>query len=487
MQLGALVAAAGPALEAMITGPPLDDAAATVEVSSITHDSRLVTSGALFCCVRGLSDDGHRFAFAAVEAGAAALLCDHPLGTGSTELVVEDVRPAMAQLAAAFHGQPSHALQVVGVTGTNGKTTTVHLLASILRAAGRPTGIIGTLTGTRTTPESTDLQATLAQMRDRGDRAVVLEVSSHSLVQHRVDAITFAAVAFTNLSRDHLDYHASMEDYFKAKASLFAASFAPIAVIDTDGPYGRLLASTTDVPTVVRVGSNRAATGDTASELEILEVGASSSRARWRGIELAIPLGGRFNVSNAVLAAELGLALDAPLDAIAAGIAAAGPVPGRFEQIDAGQPFTIVVDYAHTPDGIEQVLAAARELAPDGRVLVLFGCGGDRDPTKRPFMARAAEEGADLVAVTSDNPRREDPEQILADVLSGFSVRPWLVEPDRRAAIAAVLAEARRGDIVVLAGKGHETTQDHGTHLEPFDDRVVAREEAQRLVEGDAP
>jgi UDP-N-acetylmuramoyl-L-alanyl-D-glutamate--2,6-diaminopimelate ligase len=162
-------------------------------------------------------------------------------------------------------------------------------------------------------------------------------------------------------------------------------------------------------------------------------------------------------------------------------------VPGRFEQIDAGQPFTIVVDYAHTPDGIEQVLAAARELAPDGRVLVLFGCGGDRDPTKRPFMARAAEEGADLVAVTSDNPRHEDPEQILADVLSGFSVRPWLVEPDRRAAIAAVLAEARRGDIVVLAGKGHETTQDHGTHLEPFDDRVVAREEAQRLVEGDAP
>jgi UDP-N-acetylmuramoyl-L-alanyl-D-glutamate--2,6-diaminopimelate ligase len=299
-----------------------------------------------------------------------------------------------------------------------------------------------------------------------------MEVSSHALVQHRVEATTFAAVAFTNLSRDHLDYHASMEDYFKAKASLFAPRFAPIAVIDVDGPYGRLLASTSDVPTIIRTGVSR---------VEILELGASASRARWRDVELYIPLGGRFNVANAVLAAELALALGAGTADVAAGIAAAGPVPGRFEQVDVGQPFTVVVDYAHTPDGLEQLLAAARELAGEGRVLVLFGCGGDRDPTKRPFMARAAEEGADVVVVTSDNPRHEDPAHIIDEVLTGFSARPWRVEPDRRVAIAALLAEARKGDIVVLAGKGHETTQQLGDRLEPFDDRVVVVEEARRL------
>jgi UDP-N-acetylmuramoyl-L-alanyl-D-glutamate--2,6-diaminopimelate ligase len=473
MELGALVAAAGPVVDALRSGPRPPG---TTEITAITHDSRAVVPGALFCCVRGQHDDGHRFAPAAVEAGAAALLVDHPLGSGVPEVVVEDVRAAMAHLAAAFHGHPSRALQVVGVTGTNGKTTTVHLLASILRAAGRPANVIGTLTGTRTTPEATDLQATLAGMRDAGDRAAVLEVSSHALVQHRVDGMTFAAVAFTNLSRDHLDYHASMEDYFKAKASLFTASFAPIAVIDVDGPYGRLLASTTDIPTVIRTGL------EANPDVEIVELGPSSSRARWRGVDIEVPLGGRFNVANALVAAELAIALGvAPTD-IAPGLAGAGPVAGRFEHVDAGQPFTIVVDYAHTPDGIEQLLAAARELAPTGRLLFLFGCGGDRDPSKRPFMARAAEEGADLVAVTADNPRTEDPRKILDDILAGFTARPWLVELDRRAAIAAVLAEARPGDLVVLAGKGHETTQDFGSHVEPFDDRVVAAEEARRLA-----
>jgi UDP-N-acetylmuramoyl-L-alanyl-D-glutamate--2,6-diaminopimelate ligase len=269
-----------------------------------------------------------------------------------------------------------------------------------------------------------------------------------------------------------------MEEYFKAKASLFSERYAPIAVIDTDGPYGRLLASTTDVPTVVRVGITP------GSGVEIVELGASSSRVRWRDVELHVPLGGRFNVSNAVLAAELATALGVAPEVVAKGIAAAGPVPGRFEQVDAGQPFTIVVDYAHTPDGLEQLLMAARELAGAGRVLVLFGCGGDRDATKRPFMARAAQEGADLVVVTSDNPRTEDPRQILDDIMSGFSTRPWLVEADRRAAIAALLAEAGPGDIVVLAGKGHESTQDHGSYVEPFDDRVVAAEEARRLAGG---
>jgi UDP-N-acetylmuramoyl-L-alanyl-D-glutamate--2,6-diaminopimelate ligase len=297
------------------------------------------------------------------------------------------------------------------------------------------------------------------------------------MVQHRVVGTTFAAVAFTNLSRDHLDYHASMEDYFKAKASLFTAQYAPAAVIDVDGPYGRLLASTSDIPLIVRAG---------LSQVEILELGPASSRARWRDVELHIPLGGRFNVANAVLAAELATTLGIGPDAIVDGIASAGAVPGRFEQVDVGQPYSIVVDYAHTPDGLEQVLAAARELAGDHRVLVVFGCGGDRDATKRPFMARAAEEGADLVAVTADNPRTEPIERILADVVGGFATRPWLVEPDRRAAIAAMLGQARAGDIVVIAGKGHETTQDHGDHVDPFDDRAVAADEARRLLAGGA-
>jgi UDP-N-acetylmuramoyl-L-alanyl-D-glutamate--2,6-diaminopimelate ligase len=470
VRLDELITSAGTALE----GVRLDDAARSIMIEAVTHDSREVRAGSLFCCVPGAHVDGHRFARAAADAGAVALLCEHSIGTDLPELVVPDVRIAMAHVAAAFHGHPSRQLEVVGITGTNGKTTTVHLLASVLRAAGKATGIIGTLTGERTTPESTELQARLAARRDAGDRAVALEVSSHALVQHRVDATSFAAVAFTNLSRDHLDYHASMEDYFKAKASLFTPDFAPAAVIDTDGPYGRLLASTIDIPNVVRTG---------VSHVEVRELGPSSSVAVWRGVELRVPLGGRFNVANAVLAAELGLVLGATEAQVAEGIATAGPVPGRFERVDVGQPYAVIVDYAHTPDGIEQLLTAARELAQGGRVLVVFGCGGERDATKRPFMARAAEEGADLVAVTSDNPRNEDPRRIIDDVMTGFSSRPWLVEPDRRAAIAAALAEARAGDIVVIAGKGHETTQDLGSRVEVFDDRVVAAEEAARVLE----
>ena len=432
MRLDELLAAAGPALAAV----RLDDADRDVRVEAVTHDSREVRSGSLFCCVPGVHVDGHRFARAAVDAGAVALLCEHTVGTDVPELVVPDVRVAMAHIAAAFHGHPSRRLEIVGITGTNGKTTTVHLLAAVLRAAGKPTGVIGTLTGERTTPESTELQARLAALRDEGAKAVALEVSSHALVQHRVEATTFAAVAFTNLSRDHLDYHASMEEYFKAKASLFTPRFAPVAVIDTDGPYGRLLASTSDIPRIIRTG---------VSQVDVRELGASTSVAVWRGVELRVPLGGRFNVANAVLAAELGLVLGATEAQVAEGIAAAGPVPGRFERIDVGQPFAIIVDYAHTPDGIEQLLTAARELARDGRVIAVFGCGGERDVTKRPFMARAAEEGADLVVVTSDNPRNEDPRRIIDDVLTGFSARPWLVEPDRRAAIAAALGRGPAG------------------------------------------
>ncbi|HEX7095240.1 MAG TPA: UDP-N-acetylmuramoyl-L-alanyl-D-glutamate--2,6-diaminopimelate ligase [Acidimicrobiales bacterium] len=467
MRLDELVAGASDVLGDV----QLDATAARTEVVAVSHDSRAVRPGSIFCCVRGANHDGHLFARAAVDAGAVALVCERPLGSGVPELVVPDTRYAMAHVAATFHGHPSRSMRVVGVTGTNGKTTTVHLLAAALQAAGMRTAVIGTLTGVRTTPESTDLQASLAALRDDGHDAVALEVSSHALVQHRVEATSFAVVAFTNLSRDHLDYHASMEEYFKAKASLFSARYAPIAVIDTDGPYGRLLASTSDVPTIVRTG---------LSQVEPLEIGAASSRVRWRGHELRVPLGGRFNVANAVLAAEIATALGAPADAIVEGIASAAPVPGRFERVDAGQPFTIVVDYAHTPDGLEQLLEAARELVDGGRVIVVFGCGGERDTSKRPFMARAAEEGADLVVVTSDNPRGEDPQRIIADIVAGFSARPWRVEPDRRAAIAAAIAEARPGDVVVIAGKGPETVQEIAGREEPFDDRAVAAEELAR-------
>jgi UDP-N-acetylmuramoyl-L-alanyl-D-glutamate--2,6-diaminopimelate ligase len=465
-----LVRSAGDAL----ASARLDDSAGAVEVSDVTHDSRRVQQGSLFCCVRGERSDGHRYAGDAVRAGASALLCERRVRFSVPQLVVPDSRQAMAHAAAAFHGHPSRALQTFGVTGTNGKTTTVHLLASILRASGIATGVIGTLTGARTTPESTDLQGQLAVMRERGERAVAMEVSSHALVQQRVEATSFTAVAFTNLSRDHLDFHGTMEAYFKAKAGLFTSRFAPIAVIDVDNPYGRLLADTSDVPTVVRVS---------ASQIEVVELGLGGSRFRWRDHDVELPLAGRFNISNALVAAELALAVGVAPGDIARGLAAAPVVPGRFERVEAGQPYTIVVDYAHTPEGLERVLASAREVVGGaGRVLVLFGCGGDRDVTKRPHMARAAEEGADLVTVTSDNPRHEEPLAIIDEVVAGFARRPWLVEADRRQAIAATLAEARRGDIVVIAGKGHETTQEVGGRMEPFDDRQVAAHEARRLL-----
>jgi UDP-N-acetylmuramoyl-L-alanyl-D-glutamate--2,6-diaminopimelate ligase len=302
-----------------------------------------------------------------------------------------------------------------------------------------------------------------------------MEVSSHALVQQRVAGTVFATVAFTNLSRDHLDYHASMEEYFKAKASLFTAARARVAVIDVDGPYGRLLASTTDIADVIRTG---------ASQVDILEVGAAGSQFRWRGQEVHLPLGGRFNIANAAVAAEVAVSLGIAPEVVAAGLATTSRVPGRFEQVEVDAPYRVVVDYAHTPDGLEHVLAAAREVAGDGRVLVVFGCGGERDTTKRPLMGRAAEEGADVVVVTSDNPRSEDPERIIGEVLTGFERRPWLVEPDRRAAIRAALGEARPGDIVVIAGKGHETTQEIGTRVQPFDDRAVAALEARQVRGG---
>jgi UDP-N-acetylmuramoyl-L-alanyl-D-glutamate--2,6-diaminopimelate ligase len=383
-------------------------------------------------------------------------------------VIVADARVALADLGAAFFQHPARALKIAGVTGTNGKTTTTLLLQAILEADGRPTGVLGTLSGARTTPEATDLQARLAELRDAGSVAVAMEVSSHALALHRVAGTHFRVAVFTNLSQDHLDFHPTMEDYFAAKARLFERDMTAAAVVNADDPHGLLLQQAAHVPT--RTYS--------LADVDDLVVGATSSTGTWNGRPLRVPLGGEFNVSNALAALTTALELGVDLGTALDGLAAAPAVPGRFETVDAGQPFRLLVDFAHTPDGLEQVLRAARGIAGGGRVIVVFGAGGDKDRAKRPLMGKAAARLADVVVVTSDNPRSEDPQAIADAVVAGTSggrasVR---VELDRRAAIASAAGEARPGDVVVVAGKGHETTQTIGERVLPFDDRAVARE-----------
>jgi UDP-N-acetylmuramoyl-L-alanyl-D-glutamate--2,6-diaminopimelate ligase len=446
-----------------------------VRVAGIAHDSRAVRAGNLFCCLRGDRVDGHDFALKAVDAGAVALLAERPLDVlpDVAQVLVDDARVAMAPVAAAFHGRPSEAMTVIGVTGTTGKTTTTHLLGSIFEHAGVPCGVLGTLTGAHTTPEAPELQARLAAFRAEGKQAVAMEVSSHALELHRADATRFAVAVFTNLGRDHLDFHGTTERYFAAKARLFDPAMAAAGVVDADDPYGgRLLAA----PAIQM-------TAYSLADAEDLNVGLRASTFRWRGRPVRLPLGGRFNVRNALAAATAAVAAGVAVDSVVAGLAAAPPVPGRFEPVDAGQPFAVLVDFAHTPESLASALAAAREVAGTNRLLVVFGCGGDRDRSKRPLMGDVAARLADVAIVTSDNPRGEDPTAIISEVISGMpparSARTES-EPDRRAAIAAALAEAGPGDVVLIAGKGHETTQTVGERVLPFDDRAVARE----LLEG---
>ncbi len=471
--LAALLEAAG-----LPTAVPADSGQdPTVVVTGVRHDSRAVRPGDLFCCVPGGTTDGHDHASAAVAAGAVALLVERPLRIAVPQVVVPGARPAMAAVATAFWGRPSERLDVVGVTGTNGKTTVATVLAHVLSTTGRPTTVIGTLTGARTTPEATELQELLAGAVEGGDRAVSMEVSSHALDQHRVDGTRFAATLFTNLSRDHLDYHGTMERYFAAKARLFDPAFGPLAVIDVDGPHGRLLADTTRQEQVVRVSLDAA---------DVRAIGPARIRIGWRGTELDAAFGGRFNARNLLLVAETAVALGVDPSDVAAALATAGPVPGRFEPVDVGQPYGIVVDYAHTPDGLAAVLEAGRDAISSGaRLIVVFGCGGDRDRTKRPAMGEIASRLADTVVLTSDNPRSEDPATILAEIRAGTTVPPALVEPDRHLAIHAACASARPGDLVVVAGKGHETTQTIGDRVLPFDDRAVAATVARTLLQED--
>jgi UDP-N-acetylmuramoyl-L-alanyl-D-glutamate--2,6-diaminopimelate ligase len=458
------------------------------EIGGLAYDTRRVTPGTLFFCVPGFTRDGHDFAAQAVADGAVALVVERHLPEVDVPQVrVESVRAAMAPAAAAFFGDPTATLRAAGITGTNGKTTTAFLLHALLEAGGRQTGLLGTVKsvigGTehqveRTTPEAIDLQRTFAEMLEAGDRAVVLEVSSHALELHRADAIHFAAAIFTNLTQDHLDFHPTMEDYFQAKRRLFTELAPAHAIVNLDDPYGARLAE--EIPGAITFGIAHTEAAYHATELRTGLTGSQFTVITPDGHHaVRSPLTGHFNVLNVLGAFAAARALGIPAETCVEAIRTAGQVPGRFQAVDEGQPFAVLVDYAHTPDSLENVLRAARALT-DGQLHVVFGAGGDRDRTKRPLMGEIASRLADRVMVTSDNPRSEDPEAIITQILGGTGAVAEH-EVDRRVAIERALAGARRGDVVVIAGKGHEQGQEFANgHKIPFDDVTVAREALSR-------
>jgi UDP-N-acetylmuramoyl-L-alanyl-D-glutamate--2,6-diaminopimelate ligase len=465
--------------------------APAVEITSLAYDSRSVTPGALFFCVRGEHSDGHEHAGEALAAGAVALVVERPLGLRAPEVVVLDVRAAMAEVAVRFNGDPSAALRVVGVTGTNGKTTSVFLLAGMLAAGGEQCALLGTVKAViggrehaviHTTPEAIDLQAAFRAMVDGGDRACAMEVSSHALEQRRVAGTHFAAALFTNLTQDHLDYHATMEDYFAAKRLLFQSD-PELRVVNVDDPYGRRLAA--EHPDAVTYALSAPADYG-AREPSFSVAGARFVATTPAGeVELHSAMPGSFNVANVLGALATAHRMGVPLEVIAAALPTIAPAPGRFQALDEGQPFTVLVDYAHTPDSLENVLRAARALS-EGRLLSVFGCGGDRDRGKRPQMGRISAQLADVTIVTSDNPRSEQPEEIVGEIVAGVPAQAsGRIEAivDRRAAIARALALAAPGDVVVIAGKGHEQGQEFadGRRI-PFDDAAVARRELAALA-----
>jgi UDP-N-acetylmuramoyl-L-alanyl-D-glutamate--2,6-diaminopimelate ligase len=458
----------------------MGNAAPEVEISGLAYSSSSVTPGTLFFCVPGFRADGHAFAPEAVERGAVALVCERRLDLGVPEVVVTDVRAAMGPTAARFYRDPTAELDVVGITGTNGKTTTAFLVRHLLEAGERRCGLLGTVKRVvggveeeveRTTPEAIDLQSTFRRMLDGGDRACAMEVSSHALELGRVAGIRFACRVFTNLTQDHLDFHDTMEAYFTAKRRLFAGDSPSPAVVNVDDDYGRQIASEVECVTFAleREADYR------ARDVHFDLMGSRFTCETPDGpLELASPLPGVFNVQNVLAAVAAARSLSVPPGAIADALPEFGRVPGRFEPVDEGQDFGVLVDYAHTPDSLENVLRAARELTR-GRLHVVFGAGGDRDRGKRPLMGDAARRLADRVLVTSDNPRNEDPEAIIDQVMAGAGPSAER-EVDRRRAIAGVLESAAPGDVVVIAGKGHEQGQEIAGTVHPFDDRAVARD-----------
>ena len=458
-------------------------------VSGIAYRADSVTPGDAFFCIPGFRFDGHDYAAEAVARGAAALVCERALGLDVPSVVVADARQALALASARFYGDPTASLTVAGITGTNGKTTTTYLLDSILRHAGRATGLIGTvetrirderLASARTTPESADLQALFARMVAAGVEAVAMEVSSHAIHLHRADHVRFAVVAFTNLTQDHLDFHRDLDEYWAVKRSLFTRPDVGERVVNVDDARGAELAA--GLPGVLTVGrAAEAAVRATDEEPGpvstsfVLDTPIGSGR-------LVLPLAGEYNVSNALVAAGCAISLGVPLETIVEGLETAPQVPGRLERIDEGQPFAVLVDYAHTPDSLAKAIAAVRAVTP-GRVITVFGCGGDRDPEKRALMGLEAGHGSDVVVITSDNPRSEDPVGIILQVEDGIRATdtPYETLVDRRAGIARALAMAGPGDAVLIAGKGHEDYQIFADRTIHFDDREVAREELKAL------
>ena len=458
-----------------------------VDITGLAYSSAVVRPGALFFCVPGFRADGHDFAPDAVARGAVALVCERPLELGVPEVVVPSVRNAMGPAAAAFHGDPTATVNVVGITGTNGKTTSAFLVRHLLEVTGTPCGLLGTVKSVvggkelgveRTTPEAVDLQATFARMLEAGDRACAMEVSSHALQLGRAGGIRFAARVFTNLTQDHLDFHETMDSYFAAKRRLFAEP--GLSVVNVDDEYGRRIAGELETTTVAvhREADFRAR--DVRFDLTGSTFRCSTPEGE---LELRVPLPGLFNVQNALCALAAVHGLGTELGQAGEALASFGRVPGRFEPVDEGQGFGVLVDYAHTPDSLDNVLRAAREVT-EGRLTVVFGAGGDRDRAKRPLMGAAARRLADRVLVTSDNPRSEDPEAIVGQVLEGAGPRAER-ETDRRRAIERAIGEAQDGDLVVIAGKGHEQGQEfEGGRKEPFDDVTVAREALRARLAG---
>lgn len=474
-------------LGATVEGDPARVAGVTV--SGVTLSSQRVRPGDLYAALPGARAHGIDFAASAVEAGAVAVLTDRAgSGRGPAEvarLVVDDPRAVLGRLSAHVYGEPAAAMRMIGVTGTQGKTTTTRLLESGLSRAGVPAAVIGTV-GTRvagedvrtalTTPEAPDLHGLFAMMRERGVEACAMEVSSHALVMGRVDGVVFDVAVFLNLGRDHLDFHADVEDYYRAKASLFTPGRARLALVDVDDEHGRRLAAETTIP--VRTLSLERQADWTVADVELRPEGSTFTVVAPDGRRLpaGCPLPGDFNVANTL--AAVAAAGEAGLDAaaVAAGIAGSGGVPGRLERVDAGQDFLVVVDYAHKPDAVEAAIRTLRPLT-EGRVIVVLGAGGDRDPGKRPIMAGIAARLADLLVVTDDNPRTEDPAAIRAAMLAGVESGEAIEVGDRRAAIREALDRAQPGDIVLVAGRGHETGQEIDGVVHPFDDREVVREE----------
>jgi UDP-N-acetylmuramoyl-L-alanyl-D-glutamate--2,6-diaminopimelate ligase len=468
-------------LHEVITGVPAP--ARDLEVRRLSYDDRDVIPGTLFFCVVGFTRDGHDFAQVAVERGAAALVVERPLELAVPQIQVANCREAMAPAAARFYGDPTSVLEVTGITGTNGKTTTAFLTRALLQACGRPTGLLGTVTSIvggveheviRTTPEAIDLQRTFRAMLDGGDRACAMEVSSHALELHRADAIHFAVAVFTNLTQDHLDFHPTMEAYFAAKRRLFGELAPEHSVINLDDGYGRRLAAEVADPITFAL--------DREASYRALDVrtglGGSDFTVRTpegEVVELRSPLRGRFNVYNVLGAFAAARALGVPIERAVQAVELAPQVPGRLQPVEEGQEFAVLVDYAHTPDSLENVLVAARGLT-ENRLHVVFGCGGDRDRAKRPLMGEIARRLADRVIVTSDNPRSEDPQAIIDEILAGAG--PAVEHnADRREAIAQAIAAAQAGDVVLIAGKGHEQGQEFEAGRKiPFDDVTVARE-----------